>query len=282
VTNLTVVIPVGPNCKPEFVTDTIESVDHYVPSRRLILMDDSGKGTAALALGQRNGQIVSVQDKGLAGGLFATLGLGFQRALETDFDILLRLDTDALVTGDSFVRLADRAFRQEPTIGSLGSYRFDYLGNKRSFSYARNRLIWEATLGVFTDRERTAALWKVIGRARNNGYQLGESIMGGVAVYSRNAVAALEESGALTDSTLARSSLQEDHLFAMHLMAAGFKLGEFAGEAAHLPMGVKHRGLPMAPKDLIRAHKSLVHSTKYFGELSEADIRAQFRAARAS
>jgi hypothetical protein len=54
-------------------------------------------------------------------------------------------------------------------------------------------------------------------RAHKQGYKLGESIMGGAAVYRYEAVAALNETGLLGRADLAGMGLQEDHVFGLCL-----------------------------------------------------------------
>lgn len=280
-TRLVVVIPIGPNCRPEFVADTIASVDHFSPARRLLLLDDSGRGTGNTVAASVDAEVLEVSSNGLAGGLFATLGVGFSAALRQPFDVLLRLDTDALVTGSSFATQAAETFQRTPTVATLGSYRLSYSGGNRSFGQVRKKLIREAYLG-FGDRELAQQLRGLLRHARKNGYKLGESVMGGVALYSHASIAALEAEGLLADPVLSRSTLQEDHLFALCLAALGFTLMDFGTIGDSLPMGVKHRGLPAKPEELVRDGRSLVHSTKFFQDMDEVVIRDEFRKLRAN
>jgi hypothetical protein len=275
-----VVVPVGPNCRVEFVRDTLDSIDYFVDGRTLIVMDDSGSGTAAKAVGVREATVLPASTSGLRGGLYGSLAAGFNAALASDFEILLRIDTDGLVAGADFAEDASRIFSSETKTGALGSYTTGYDGGRRSFTSPRNRLAWELTVGVFRDTRLALRLWSLFLRAIRRGYVPGEHVMGGVVVYSHAAVKALKEAGALDDHVVARSKLQEDHLFGLYLRSLGFTLANFGQRGDSLPMGVKHRGLPAAPDELIAGGKSLIHSTKFFGDMDEAGIRASFAAAR--
>ena len=61
---LAVVIPVGPACRLDYVSDTIESVRHYVtPSHVIIVLDDSGKGTGMAIKEQLSDAVVLTTER---------------------------------------------------------------------------------------------------------------------------------------------------------------------------------------------------------------------------
>jgi len=277
---LSVVVPIGPNCKIDFVEDTLASVNHFCPDARVILLDDSGRGTGETLATRHGHESVEMSSNGLAGGLFATLSVGFKIALEEPFDVLLRLDTDALVIGSSFVDAAAALFSAEPSVAALGSHRVAYSGARRSFRQTKLKLLREASLGSLRERELARMLRHLIRRARKNGYELGESVMGGVTIYSRAGLESLHSAGLLEPTVMSRSTLQEDHLFALCLFAEGYRLKDFGTSADDLPMGVKHRGLPASPHELANRGKCLVHSTKFYGDMDEGAIRGEFAALR--
>jgi hypothetical protein len=243
----------------------------------LILVDDSKKGTGELVAKNHEATVIVVSEMGLAGGLFGSLSLGFQEALQGDFDVLVRLDTDALVTDGRFANEAGSYFKENPMVGSLGSYKYGYSGTLRSATQPRKRLLWEMSGGAFRNPRLAAHLASLTLRALKNGYRPGESIMGGVALYSRSAVEALASAGALRDALITESALQEDHLFALWLGSLGFSLADFGSDKDDLPMGVRHKGLPAHPNRLLEKRKALVHSTRKFEELDEDDVRKLFR-----
>jgi hypothetical protein len=117
-------------------------------------------------------------------------------------------------------------------------------------------------------------------RAHKQGYKLGESIMGGAAVYRYEAVEALEKANLLGRTELAEIGVHEDHIFGLCLFATGFRLGEFGNRFDDLPMGVKWQGLPADPNELLALGKSIIHSTKAFEGTDESEIRRRFQLAR--
>lgn len=275
------VIPVGPNCRPNFVNDTIESIRHFAPRARIIIVDDSRTGLGR-ELEQRYGlTALEARVHGLHGNLYLNLSDGFTEALTQPFRILVRLDTDALISGSDFEAKALRLFDADGGLGSLGSYRTGYTAiGIRDATWARRRILSFLALRCWT---RPRAVLMVIGllvRARKHGYELGDSIMGGAAIYRYEAVKGLFAGGLLGRSELAGIGLQEDYIFGLCLFSIGYRLGEFGNKFDDLPMGVDWGALPAAPKELIDLGKSIIHSTKGFGAMDEQMIRDEFRSAR--
>jgi hypothetical protein len=275
------VIPVGPNCQADFVSDTIESVRHFAPLARIVVVDDSRRALGA-ELGERyEFTNLLAGAHGLLGSLYLNLSDGFKEALTQPFQVLVRLDTDALISGSDFEIKAIKTFNADPSVGSLGSFRVGYncIGI-RDTTWAKRRLLtYLATRGWRKPRQAQLILG-LLRRARKHGYKLGDSIMGGAAVYRYDAVVALDESGLLGRPELAEIGLQEDHLFGLCLLSLGFQLGEFGNQYDDLPMGVDWKGLPAAPSELIELGKSIIHSTKRFEAMDERTIRQEFRSAR--
>lgn len=271
------VVPVGPTHDVGFVADTLESVRYWTDDARVILVDDS-RVRLAEPLGRRFGaEVITTAGNGSGGGLYLTLSLGFEAALEEPFDVLLRMDTDALVAA----RFEDEAiahFAAHPEVGCVGSYRYGYDGGRRTYSWAGRRII-KAALDLRAPRTARDIIRLVL-EAKRHGYSLGESVLGGVCLYSHSAVAALQQSGHLGIESLRGVWFHEDHIFSLALVAAGFKLGELGRREDGPLFGAKHVGLPASPADLIAEGKCLVHSVRSWGHMDEAQIRAEFRSAR--
>jgi hypothetical protein len=275
------VIPIGPTCKLDFVADTIDSIRYYAPMARIIIVDDSRSGLG-IELGERY-PLTSLEARahGLSGELYLNLSDGFKEALTQPFRILVRLDTDALIAGSDFEAKAIERFNTDRHLGSLGSFRVGYnCSGIRSTKSAKRRILRYVATHIWMEPRVASMLTGLILRAHKQGYRLGESIMGGAAVYRYEAVALLNETGLLGRVELAGTGLQEDHIFGLCLASLGYHLGEFGNRFDNLPMGVKHVGLPAAPRELMERGKSIIHSTKSFGMMDERAIRCQFRAAR--
>jgi hypothetical protein len=277
----TVVVPIGPSHEEEFVHDTIDSVWQFLPSARLIVIDDSGGAVALPASPNTTVMAAPAGYQGLEGQLYRRLSLGFAEALRQPFDLLLRLDTDAVLLGGTFAQRAQQVFSANPRIGALGAYRRNYDGSLRSFSWPAWRIRRMLTAEARRDPRRAVRIARLVLRAyRHGGYVRGEFVQGGATIYSPLALCALERAGLLDDERLARSGMQEDHIFGLCLRSAGFQMLDFGAADDDLPFGITWQGLPASPEQLVAAGKEIIHSTKFFGDRGESEIRATFRQAR--
>ena len=273
---MTAVIPVGPTCDLDFVDDTLASIERYAqPGYRLIISDDSGRDLRPSLQRAKDATIVPARATGIY-SLYTNLSASFLAALDEPFDILLRLDTDALVIGGGFEALAADFFDAHPTVGTLGPHSRDYDGTPVDTSWARLRIFRQMT-AYWLKQPRTSALTgRLILRARHHGYYLGELVLGGVCIYSRAAVETLREHSLLGDPRLGKSKLHEDHLFGLALRSCGMELADFGAFDDQLPIGSHLTSLPASPGDLLAAKKALIHSTKRWQEMDQAGIREYF------
>jgi hypothetical protein len=285
---LVVLIPVGPTCDVAFTRDTVESVVHFTTRARVIIvLDDSGKGTGA-ALQRTFPELVILQtpqNYGKHAGLYLNVSAGFRHAFENySFNVLLRLDTDALVIGSNPEQAAVQYFRQHPEVGILGSFRTDCNGDPRDFSWPRRQLAKESRFAmVLTHPGRLRGvllLRELLRRSKQHGYEPGEHCLGGAYFISRDCIAALLRQNLLSRREIFWSRLQEDHVLGLLIHAVGLRHADFA--TGSLPMGLRWRGLPSSPEDLVGRGKKIVHSTRFFNGLSEQTIREFFRQDRSS
>jgi hypothetical protein len=89
---------------------------------------------------------------------------------------------------------------------------------------------------------------------------------------------ALFNKGLLPHYTLGSLNMGEDHLFGLLAKAAGFHLGNMA--SGSLPFGCAWKGLPAPPEHLFEQGKKIIHSTRYWQNMNEMQIRAFFREKR--
>jgi hypothetical protein len=215
------------------------------------------------------------------GGLFVKLAAGYRFAREhLPFQVLLRLDADALVIGPGIAELAAARFEADPGLGLLGSYRLGPDGGRRSFAPAAAALRAESGWRGLRQPRLRRALRELLATARGAGYEDGEHPLGGAYLHSAGAVAELSRQGLLELPLLARSSLGEDQLFGLLTVAAGYRIGDFGGPGD--PLALTWKGLPAEPAELLARRKVVVHSVRSFGQLGEAEIRGSFAAARAA
>jgi hypothetical protein len=284
---MTVVIAVGPKADARFTGDTIDSIDHYARRPwRLVLVDDSARPGFCQSLRHpRETTIVPARTRGVngggrEGGLYLNLSEGFLVALQRPFDILLKMDTDALVIGSGFEDIAADFFRVHPSVGCLGPHKWDYDGTPDDHAWVRQELLRYLTIRWGKTPITSAVLTRLVVLAWRHGYDLGESVDGGVCVYSRLAIETLHARGLLGHQRLARVSLPEDYLFGLALRACGMDLSDFGSESDRLPIGSKWQGLAASPQDLIEANKALIHSTRFWQDMDEIGIRSYFAARR--
>ena len=284
---LAVVMPIGPYCRPEFVADTLDSIEAFcVPERRIVLVDDSRQGIGAkVAVGRAGVEVIETPAaRGTHGGLYLSLSDAMQVALTEPSDVLLRLDTDALVAAPGWEEAAVQLFNEQPRLASLGHCRVDPHGTPRSHAYAAGRIAKATSLkGLVKFRSR--AQWQqvrsLVADARSNGWD-GEAVMGGIAVYRPEALQDLDRRGLLGAPSLTNLGIEEDYAFGLALRANGWELGEFGSDFDDLPMYARHKDLAAHPDEILAKGKALIHSTKSWEQIDEASIRAIFRAARPS
>jgi hypothetical protein len=292
---LLAVLPVGPDNNG---ADTIDSIFRYcTPSVVIIAIDDSDnpetkkfletvdKRVVRLPSGNfkrpasKKFQLPSAKYKHLRGALFCNIAMAYRYAVDNyNFDILLRIDTDALVIGPRPEDEALKIIEEDPQVGMLGLYRYMDSGEARNFSIVREAIIREAAfLGIFK-YQRWQRLQYWLRTAKLHGYQWGEHCLGAAVYQNPKTIRRFARAGDLNVTEFSESVLSEDHLFSLLTIRHGYTLADFA--TGPLPMGVRWRGLPDSPQNLLSRGKKIVHSIKSYADMSEADIRTYFAAAR--
>lgn len=277
--DLIVVIPVGPHCNPVFIKDTISSFIFYTRrSYQIILADDSQKGTGEYVQNEfRQIEILRTpRALGKKCGLYISLSLAYRFALcHFYFDAMLRLDSDALVIGPEPEKEALQLFCKNKRTGIAGQYGHDYDGNPWDTAWPRQRII-NAT-GTWKLMRRPIANWilrKWFIKAQANGYNAGENVFGGAYFMSETCLTRLLSEGLLPDHRLSNLNLEEDHLFSLLIKAIGYELADLSID--HATFGCSWKGLPVSPEQLQRDGKKIVHSTRYWKNMKEEDIRLFF------
>lgn len=309
-----VLIPVGPNVSRDFLVDNLESLRAYMAGTYfVILLDDSGKNSAAGIVSLNEGTVIDTHGpNGVLGGGFASCKvLGVKYAVEHfTFRAILLLDTDALIIGYSPDLDAIRYFESHPTAGILGAYKHGGTsGWSRHFSeeakilsgelvYDLRFLIREVGRTVSSKRSlislvghlvrsmianlrkyrMSRCLRKPYRRAVESGYSAGEHCLGGTMFLSPALAKRLYGAGYLSLNALKWSVLADDFIFGLLTFAVGMKLHDFNRPSG--PLCLQWKGLPDKPDKLLDLGVKIVHSTRSFEELVEADIRKIFQTAR--
>ena len=213
---------------------------------RAVVVDDSGDLATWLSL-RRYGEATVLRNWRRRGftGLLATLQRAFRHALRSyDFSAMLKLDTDALITGPGVDADILSFLHEHPRAGMIGS---------RSWP-DRTDHVWRRLL------EENEAMWgSILRRAELHGYVAGQSVLGGAYALSRACVEALDRDGYL-HLVQTGPRIAEDVTFSLLAQAAGFELHEFA--APEQPFALAWRGLPMPSAEILARGKKVVHSVK--------------------
>ena len=276
-----ILMPVGPNSQIHQLLDTVESIIYFTSGNSaLVLLDDTRDGLQGQDItldfpieifraGKNEGYSVR-------GSLYNNLSMAIKYIISNyDFDILLRMDDDALFIGHGPEQAAWRCFQSNPEIGSLGSFRYSCTGKRRDFKQAARRLGFETSVvGTVLNPALARTLRKIRRVAVQNGYEAGEHCLGAACFYSKAAIMALADQGLLAREELRATKLCDDQLFGMLLVAAGFHAADFAGPGQ--PLGLAWKGLPASPKKLIELDKKIVHSVKSYNNANQDQIRQEF------
>ena len=280
---IAIIVPAGPR---ENVLDTLASVVHYTdPSRVIVVIDDDPALVTVSHRIQNLSEHIVIRSApegapGGYGGLFVKVASGYKWVLENyEPQIILRLDTDALLIGYGIESFAERIFAEDPQAGMLGSYKIGPDGRWRDFSWAARKLRAEAGIRGLIYPRRHAHLRRYLALAREHGYIDGENALGGAYIHSYNAANRMYLNGSFNQPWLAASELGEDHIMALLTRAAGYKICDFGGPDD--PMALRWQGLPAAPADLLAKGKLVIHSVRHWGDLAEDEIRRIFEQARA-
>jgi hypothetical protein len=284
---LVVVMPVGPKSNSDNVCDTIESIQHYVTSSHaIILIDNSAKGTGTVVK-ERFSDIHLIErpdNTGKKAALFLTLCEGYTFAYENFvFDVLLRMDDDSLVIGTNPELAAIEYFERNPDYGLLGSCKMDCNGDPRDLTWSRDQLFKELRFKNASRYPlRRGRGWfffrRVYRQSLKYGYEPGESCIGAAFFVSYVCLRRLITGKRLSRQEISWSQLSEDHLTGLLVYSVGLRLGDFA--TGSLPMGLRWRGLPCSPEELVKRKKKITHSVRFFENLNEEEIRGYFRERR--
>jgi predicted metal-binding protein len=281
--DVVVVMPIGPGCVPEFISDSISSFLHYSRyDHKIILIDDSQKGTG-LRIKEQFPQIdvlTTAKPMGKLCGLYITLCTAFRHALQHyRFRALLRMDSDALIIGSAPEAEALDLFKHDPGIGIAGQYPGDYKGSPWDISWPKEQVLRITQTRRFFDNPFAHwLLLRLYKQALRNGYTTGESVFGGACFISEACLKQMDKNGLLPKTGLRTIHLEEDHLFAILARAVGFRLGDLSSQ--HLPFGCAWKGLPASPEELHAKGKKIIHSTRFWEQMNEQDIREWFRSKR--
>jgi hypothetical protein len=268
------VVPVGPGEWPA-LRDTIESILHYEGAEtKIVVADDSSIDSRAAIVRREFPQVDVIRNPWPTSGGFRIYRLLAQSVraclVRYDFDVLGKLDTDALMTGPNLSVYASRRFQEDPSLGMIGTHRLRGDGVPEDYTLDR----WLLSRQI----PHSEALRSLVDRAQRNGYT-GEKCHGGIYFLARASLEAAERRDLLQLRMPWWLTLGEDTRFSLITCAAGYGLGSIGGPGE--PMISGQHSLPMPMKAVRREGKLAIHSTRRgLDQESEEDLRTYFRRIR--
>lgn len=260
-----VVVPVGPG-RIRQTLDTIESIWHYLgESQHVITVDgwtDDETHQAIRATGRqtlhllRNPEVSDLEFVALKNAQ------GFRYAIENfDAQFLLKMDTDALVTGFGLVEDVLGFMGRNPHVGIFGRHLINVDGTIKSFRAHTDQLNREmSTWRRLTFRQPAYA--HVARQALARGWGLGENVFGGAYFITWPCLKVMYHEGHLNRTMRGWGSrIAEDVYFTMCAVAAGFDRGQFG--VPNGPLCLAWKKLPLSAEEIRARGYKLVHSVDY-------------------
>jgi hypothetical protein len=256
-----VVLPVGPG-HAQNVLDTIDSIMFYSGAEMtLIIVDDhTDDGTYAALQSVKDKRIVLLRNaKGFG---YAGLQVSTARALQEcarrgPFDLVLRIDTDALVTGSQVCNLARGFLERNPHVGICGRHMIDYSGRSKRYDMHTRTMIERVGFPPRADRHEGGIGW-IANLALRNGWGLGENIFGGAYFLRFECVRRMIDMGFFENIEDPRTWISEDVFFTMCALATGYDRAHFAAPTA--PLALTFECMPALAADLKTAGMEIIHS----------------------
>jgi hypothetical protein len=279
-----IVIPIGPNEPLEYALDTVASVQHYLGESQKIVIDDNSAKCSGEIIKTHFPRIDIVKGdySGMWSKLYCNIGKAITHACDHyTFDVMLRMDADALVIGPRPELDAVEYFTKHPDVGIAGGYEYNYEGK-----YVYDGLLgwWpmnaSITYQAFNPLSFLFPSWpgytfrKVVQEAVRNNYTIGHQINGGAYFMQYECAMRLWKSGYLTHPMLSHPRLTEDIMISVVTSAVGMKLGNLSlGDA---PFALEWGGMPAHPKELVERKKKITHSVKRWEDMTQPQIRKFF------
>jgi hypothetical protein len=280
-------LPVGEGDRIDYLIDSIEAIHHHSgPDVVVMLMDDSGDKDHGQTLQKTFPNLIvhktdpKFQGKGLAGRHGFETARILKYAVDNYwFDVIFRLDTDALITGDHIEEDLIQLFKEKPNCGLLGRHWVNaegYLidrGKSRELIDRLNRLPYR----LYFLRAMTG-LNRLIARAKCNGYIEGELVLGCATAYTYEC--AFRIAAFIDDFKSIRTlrGLAEDYFTTIFVKYVNLEYGDASHPEG--PMAVQLKGIPLTLDELLANNKKVIHSIKNDQRYSQDEIRAFFRANR--
>lgn len=181
------------------------------------------------------------------------------------FDVLLCIDTDALITGENLISEIQNIFKKKlnVNIGLIGSYKIRADGKKRTrWQWALRIILFNFFLKFKKSNE--SYLWnKLLNKAKLNGYKLGEHILGGAFIFKYECIKKIVDLfpySSIIQNKLYDLPIGDDVIFSIVTFAAGYRIGDVGNPGD--PLAIAQKFVPIKKEDIKKKGVKLIHSTK--------------------
>lgn len=210
----------------------------------------------------------------------------------TNAQYVLKVDTDSLVIAPFAEKLA-ATFAASPTLGMLGACRMTPNGTPRDWGghakavrgyFEPPAFDWKHPIASSKARDAfkappAAAVYELA--KANPDFDCGIHCMGGGYAVSRTLLDRLTAAHLLDDPMIWTGiDLPEDVTIGLHTQAVNMTFADAVGEGE--VFGVRYRGLPFLPEELVAKRYSVIHAVKNDERVDEATVRKFFAERRAS
>jgi hypothetical protein len=256
--DLLVCVAVGPG-EGLGILELLDAARCYLDGRyRVIVVDDTG-GARVWSQLKSYGEVDYLRNWRRRGfrHLLQSNQRAYRHALDHyDFGAVLRVDTDALITGPGLSSDIIGYLESHRTVGMLGAVAATESGR----AYWRDRL------------DANMAHWReLVEKAEDFGYQRAESALGGAHALSRRCLEDMRRAGYLSRRSRG-ARIAEDVTTSLFVRALGYEIHEFGGPDQ--PFALAWRGLPMSKEEIVARKKKIIHSVKF--KAQDLRIRGYF------
>jgi len=297
-----ILLAVGPgDVELERLRDLAESIAVYAGDvARIQLVDDAQRPARLMEtfpppLREKVRCVANLKVRGAVGwrdGLNVAIWIGLRVLAEAGrWSFVLKLDTDSLLIGPPRAPICRRfsCADQPSLIGYCQSEQTVEHNGWRIFEpYIK---VMEYPICEYRDPitgrrkiylgfgPRGFRRRRLLKAAKANGYIYSEHCQGGGYALHGDALDLLNNAGVFADCRLwANVAFTEDVALALTVRSAGLSLGHADGEGQ--AFGVRYRGLPAAPVELLERGNAVIHSVKSQGANQESEIRGFFKSRR--
>lgn len=196
---------------------------------------------------------------------FPAIARALRHAVERyDFEVLGKIDTDALLTAPEPSAMAAALFRERPRVGMIGTHLVRADGEPEDYSFD--------TWAIPHSIRWSPAMRKMVTRARANGYS-GVRV-NGIYFLSRDMLDAANRNGDLAWRPPWWTQLGEDFWVSMLTLANGFGFASIGGPDEQIVVAPNF--LPLPKEQVLAEGKLIMHSSRRGLEGEDEDELLRF------